>query len=265
MATQSKILVVEDDRVLSALYKILLERNGYTVDVTESRRSSIDALQNKSYDLALVDLQLKDDFTHDGGLQVLDEINNLGEGTVSIVLSANPDVDFASAAWRRGGAEYLRKPTFGEDALIAAIQRALEGASRRTLGNYPSITAYLAAPQITPIWEDRIKEALRSDLQSVQRMIWRTFSNYLPVLRCKGDVAALEADPNTAAVGGAFWSKEIGGAIWISIESGGQHYMPPSGGENVAKIDLKNLRSSIWRIDAPREQFMEKIHDTLGR
>lgn len=52
------ILVAEDNEVTQELVALLLNRRGHMVDVVSDGQAALDALQNKVYDVALVDLHM---------------------------------------------------------------------------------------------------------------------------------------------------------------------------------------------------------------
>ncbi len=54
-----KILLVEDDEMLQKLFKTVLEKEGYLVDITDNVIGAANMSCLKSYDLYLVDLGLK--------------------------------------------------------------------------------------------------------------------------------------------------------------------------------------------------------------
>lgn len=259
------VLVVEDIPDLSDTYRMHLEKAGFYVDIAESRLAAIEAVKAKYYDVALVDLQLKDEISHDGGLHVLDVINQLREGTKAIVVSATSDIDNSTKSWRRGIVEYLRKGSFQAAELIAAVNKALEGSHRNTQGDYPSVTAYLATPDITPIWEDQIKLSLQTELQAVQKVIWKAMRTMLPLLRLKDGSPSLAGEPGQPEMHGMFWSKAIGKAIWVSIANGIANPEPEGHLEKVVEAESRGVTAVIWAIDRPRDQFLERLDDLPGQ
>ena len=54
----AKILIVEDDEKIAWLEKDYLESNGYETDIIDDGRKVIPVLQEKNYDLVLLDLML---------------------------------------------------------------------------------------------------------------------------------------------------------------------------------------------------------------
>ena len=147
------ILVVEDMADLSDSYKVFLERAGFLVDVVDRKKTAINALRSKNYDVALVDLQLKDDISHKGGLDVLDAINDLQNETVAIVVSATHEIRESIAAYRRGIADFILKGDIKSKDLIDSIEKALQKRDRPQLSGFPSLSADLAKPEVTSILE----------------------------------------------------------------------------------------------------------------
>ena len=115
------ILIVEDDaNMLTTLTDILSEEN-YLITGVGSIKSAREELKNKSYNLALVDLKLADG----SGLELLKEIKELSEETMSIVLTGFASVESAVLAMNQGAFSYLQKP-LNMDELKIGIKKALK-------------------------------------------------------------------------------------------------------------------------------------------
>jgi PAS domain S-box-containing protein len=122
MARARAILVVDDDRDVSNLVKMQLERSGYHVFVL-GRGGSVKAwAEKKQPDLILLDLILPDMGDMDG-LDVLRELK--GSAATAdipvIVLSITQD---DGSAWQLGAVDYLTKPVDSGD-LLHSVEQAL--------------------------------------------------------------------------------------------------------------------------------------------
>lgn len=263
-----RVLVVEDIEDISQSYKEILENAGYDVDIVETARTAVKALEGKLYDLALVDLTLKEeDITYKGGLEVLDAVKRLNEGTKTIVASATTEVKDSVASYRRGIDDFLMKNTTSSKEIVDTIGAVLKDHRPRFFGDFPTLTAYLAAPEVTPIWEHPIERALGCGYESMQKILWKALRPYVPILRRRDGAESLTTDPGRRAVGGLFWSKAAGCAIWFSARGeGGSFIEPPHDRpEHLADFDGRKVAAAVWRVDVPRDQFLESIRDEPGR
>jgi CheY-like chemotaxis protein len=262
-----RVLVVEDVADISDSYKFHLERAGFVVDVVDTRKEAIEALRAKSYDVALVDLSLKDDVTSKGGLDVLDAINKLDEGTKAIVVSATPEVKDSVASYDRGISGFIMKGPITSKEILQKIETALRGQQRPLIGPFPSLAAYLAAPDVTPIWEDHIQRAIGCGYEGMNKIIWKALSPYLPILRLRDGTSSLAPDKTRSAVSGMFWSKVRGHAIWFTAwgEKGSPVQSTDPAAEKIADYSEKQALAAVWRINVPRGQFLETIREQRGR
>lgn len=261
-----RVLVVEDMPDISDSYKHHLERAGYLVDIVDTRRAAVEALKSKFYDIALVDLSLKDDVTSKGGLDVLDAINRLNEGTKAIVASATPEIRDSVASYDRGIAGFIMKGPITSKEIVAKIETALKGHQRLLIGNFASLTAYLAAPEVTPIWEYPVEAALGCGYDSMHKIFWKALSPYLPILRKRDSSQSLSIDKGRSAVGGAFWSKAEGHAIWLSARGDRGTFLEPTepSPQQLSDCNEKKVSAAVWQINVVRDQFLETIRDQPG-
>jgi DNA-binding response OmpR family regulator len=128
-----RILVVEDDPVLSNGLKVGLSLAGATVDMVETCADARAALAVAVFDAVVLDLMLPDG----SGLDVLKEIRAAGDRTPVLLLTALDEVSDRIKGLDTGADDYLGKP-FDLDELAARV-RAI--ARRRTGRAAPSLTA----------------------------------------------------------------------------------------------------------------------------
>ena len=118
----TRILVVDDDRMLRTLVVHKLSRIGYDVAQAENGQDALDAVAEKMPDLIILD----------GMMPVMDGIECLrnlksNQNTSDLpvfMLTARRGEEDVVEALRLGAADYLAKP-FNPDELILRIQRFL--------------------------------------------------------------------------------------------------------------------------------------------
>ena len=113
-----QILVVEDEHSISNLIKVNLTRAGYDCDCVYDGLTAVDALDQKPYDLVLLDIMLPGA----DGYEVMDYITPL-EIPV-IFLTAKASVKDRVKGLRMGADDYLTKP-FEIIELLARVETVL--------------------------------------------------------------------------------------------------------------------------------------------
>lgn len=118
----SRILIVEDEFSISNFMKMVLEGDGYTVEVATCAAQARAALDRAEYRVLLLDLGLPDA----DGLELLRELRQRYALPV-IVVSARTEESEKVAALDCGADDYITKP-FGSPELLARIRAALRRA-----------------------------------------------------------------------------------------------------------------------------------------
>ena len=116
---KQRILIVDDDRMIRTLVKLLLERDGYIVLQAENGREGIDMTRLERPDLVITDLMMPDV----DGYQVLTALRE--EASLSmlpvIVLTAETGGTVERTVLDLGADDYLVKP-FDEDVLLQRVR-----------------------------------------------------------------------------------------------------------------------------------------------
>ncbi len=123
-----RILIVDDDRVLTLLARRLLEEGGFAVDVADTRDAAQMLAMVHDYDGIVLDLGLPDG----NGMILIQEIRRRGKATPILVLTGAMDTDTAVRALDTGADDYQTKPIVPEEfkARVRALVR--RGGARRT-------------------------------------------------------------------------------------------------------------------------------------
>ena len=122
-----RILIVEDDTILSRLVVNWLKDAGMTSECVTSIREGFSRLKKTDYDLILSDLRLPDG----SGIKILDWINDNRKQIPFIIMTKYGDVPTAVDAVKKGAVEFIEKPVH-DIPLVEAIHKALDGRSRNT-------------------------------------------------------------------------------------------------------------------------------------
>ncbi|MCA9430181.1 MAG: response regulator, partial [Candidatus Omnitrophica bacterium] len=114
---KKRILIVDDEKQLSDLMRDFLRDAGYTVEQAMDGIEAMGRLENKVYDVMILDLRMP----RKDGLEVLEELRKTTSGMSILVvtgLASNEEIDQAAAY---GADKILRKP-FQLDELLHAVE-----------------------------------------------------------------------------------------------------------------------------------------------
>jgi DNA-binding NtrC family response regulator len=117
----SRVLVVDDERLIRWSLEQTLQKAGYEVDTADSGAAAMRAAREESPDLALLDLKLADT----DGLQVLRQLKETRPDVQVVIMTAYADVGTAVEAMRLGAYDYIAKP-IDFDNLAVTLRNALE-------------------------------------------------------------------------------------------------------------------------------------------
>ena len=102
----TKILIIDDQKLMRASLKRLLDKEGYDVITAENAAQGIDTFKEEEPTLTLLDVHLPD--AH--GVEVLKEIKTLRNDTPVIMITAFGDVQTAVSAIKQGAYDFIEKP-----------------------------------------------------------------------------------------------------------------------------------------------------------
>jgi DNA-binding response OmpR family regulator len=120
------ILIVEDEKELGESIKMLLEAQGYRVEIASTGREAEERIQNKKYDIAIIDLLLPDI----SGIDVLKSFDpRQFPRTRKIILTGHASLESAIQALNLGADAYLVKPVSPEN-MLKTIKEQLEKQSQ---------------------------------------------------------------------------------------------------------------------------------------
>ena len=116
------ILVVDDEAEIREGLEALLTSEGFDVTLAETGEAGLQKLEDRPYDLMLLDVSLPDR----NGLELLREIKRRDPYLSIILITAYGSIDMARAAFKSGAQDYITKP-WSNDELIQQVSLAIEG------------------------------------------------------------------------------------------------------------------------------------------
>ncbi len=115
------ILVIDDDKSILNIFTRVLQKQGYNIDTAETGQETVEKLQNRNYDVALVDIKLPDT----NGIDLIARMHATHPKTIKIAITGFPSLEEATKIMDQGAAAYLVKPA-KSDVLIGIIAEKLK-------------------------------------------------------------------------------------------------------------------------------------------
>ncbi len=115
------ILAVDDEDAFLMVLEAVLKEQGYQIDLAADGVQAINMLQNKLYDLVLLDVKMP----RVDGIEVLRFVREHFMDTQAVMLTGISDVRLAVECMQLGAFHYLTKPYTAQE-MLTVIDRALE-------------------------------------------------------------------------------------------------------------------------------------------
>jgi CheY-like chemotaxis protein len=115
-STMTKVMIVDDDRTMISLLRILLEMDGYQVVSVDQHEPLLDRIRQERPDVLLMDVFL----THVDGMDLLSQIR-AEEDLKSLRVIMTSGMDLTEKAREMGADAFLLKP-YTPEQLISLIQ-----------------------------------------------------------------------------------------------------------------------------------------------
>ncbi len=151
-----KVLIVEDDPLLSSGLLVALRRASYTVEHVDDGPAAIEALAHTQFDVVVLDLGLP---TLDG-TEVLKALRNSENPIPVLVLSARDSTRDRVQGLDLGADDYLVKP-FELDELLARLRVLLRRRSGRQVNQLTLGELSLNPESLSATWQGRPVELQR--------------------------------------------------------------------------------------------------------
>jgi sigma-B regulation protein RsbU (phosphoserine phosphatase) len=124
--TKGRTLIADDQPDVLAALHLLLKSEGYQTETVTSPAAAIEAIEQRDFDLVLMDLNYARDTTsgHEG-LGLLARIHEIDCTLPVVVMTAWGSIELAVEAIRSGSADFIQKP-WDNSHLLEVIRRQLE-------------------------------------------------------------------------------------------------------------------------------------------
>ncbi|NVK50556.1 MAG: sigma-54-dependent Fis family transcriptional regulator, partial [Cyclobacteriaceae bacterium] len=117
----SKILIIDDEKVIRATLREILEYENFEVSEASDGEAGLEKIKNEDFDLVLCDVKMpKMD-----GIEVLTHAKELGKSPQFIMISAHGSIETAVEATKKGAFDFIPKPP-DLNRLLLTVRNALE-------------------------------------------------------------------------------------------------------------------------------------------
>lgn len=215
----SKILIVEDDTLLSDMVKRLLLKNNYEVATAYSGSEAVLILEKETFDLVLLDLMLPGI----AGEEVLAHLRENADIPV-IGISAKTDLDSKVSLIKNGADDYITKPFDNKELIVrmeAVLRRYKKSSQDDTLFVYKDLSMN------TSTMEVKLKD---------EKLLLTRYEYLILQL--------LMSEPNKV-----FTKNNIFDRVW------NENFV---GDENAINVHISNLRKKFSKIN-PNENYIKTV------
>ena len=159
------ILIVDDEAEIREGLELLLTTEGYETSSAETGEAGLALLEEKPFDLILLDVSLPDR----NGLDLLREIRSRDSNLAVVLITAYGSIDMARAAFKSGAQDYITKPWSNDELLIQVAQAVGVPAPARR--KRPAQARPEAALQFSKYYRQERQDARRSRPRGTGRAI----------------------------------------------------------------------------------------------
>jgi CheY-like chemotaxis protein len=240
MRPAGRILIVDDDSMFLDMYRELLSRDGYTVESAMNRTQAIERLDEKDWDVVILDLRLLGLDGPDQGIELIGEVSRRAPGAKAIIITAYTTSDAIERAYAAGAVDFLEKQSkFFEHHLRAKVRNAVDAVRERNFGR---LDRGEAEERIQSIWQ-----ALQSEpdanrkgllLEELIELLFRSIDGFHTIERRRRSEdeeidLVIQTDPKHAS----FWARE---STYILVEC--KNWSRPVGPEPFDRFQNKLQR-----------------------
>jgi len=119
--SKGSILVVDDESEIREGLELLLKTEGYIVASAETASLGLTRLEERPFDLLLLDVSLPDR----NGIELLKDVHRQDPHLPIVLITAYGSIEMARAAFKSGAMDYITKP-WSNDERLAQVAQAVE-------------------------------------------------------------------------------------------------------------------------------------------
>ncbi|HUU02721.1 MAG TPA: response regulator [Myxococcota bacterium] len=116
-----RILVLDDDPETLEVYRFILVKEGYDVEVATSPQTGLKLLEKRQFNILLLDLVMPGM----SGIEVLEKVREKDKDLAIVVLTGYASVETAVASLKGGVSDYIEKP-IDQRKLVETLKKVVE-------------------------------------------------------------------------------------------------------------------------------------------
>jgi len=118
---KGRILVLDDDPIITLSCKRILGAEGFSISTVEKGEDALNKLSKEDFDLLISDVRLPDI----SGMEVLKEARIIKPKTDVVIITGYPTLEDAKESTRLGASEYIEKP-FTPDFMLNVAHKVFD-------------------------------------------------------------------------------------------------------------------------------------------
>jgi len=249
MSKKKRVLLVEDIRSTRETFESSLELEGYDVTAVANLKDAIDAVNQRNFHVALVDIMLdgKKKTANRDGVEVIKRIHQLDEGTHVIPLTGQDSRTFVRDSFAELGVfDFIDKVQHIEVHGWEYAQKIIDLAiSRSEIDDEPAwddVLKGVLLPSEEPMFVDYVSKVTNgAPFDLLRRSLCSAIRQLQPMKGLNGAVQSFELVDD--AVVGRFWSKAHGVGVKIIVRKPSKDPTPQEGirqlfGRTKGKLEL---------------------------
>jgi DNA-binding response OmpR family regulator len=248
MIIHGSILVVDDEEAIRLAMADALESHGYVVVQAASADEAVQLCNDRSFDVALIDLRMPGELD---GMELMSVLRAQTPPTDVIILTAFGSLDTSLEAMRSGVFDYLLKPVETRtvlDAIAHCLERRRSQEQRhRMIGQIEDLIGQLKATEAIPSGEQPFKSpSLTVDFQ--KRLVARE-GIFLDLTPTEFDLLAYLANHANRVVS----AKEL-------VEGVHGYIVEDEEARPVVRVNIRRLRQKI-EVDPSNPAYIQTVRD----
>ena len=169
-----KLLLLEDDAVLSETLIELLESENFQIVHAKDGKEALDITFEQHFDLFLFDVNV----SYIGGFELLQSLRESGDKTPAIFITALRDISSLAQGFAAGADDYIKKP-FDFDELLIRIHALLKKAYH-SYEDQLCVNAFCFIIEKEELYKDGVFIALSPYELKITKLLFQNLDKTLP-------------------------------------------------------------------------------------
>jgi DNA-binding NtrC family response regulator len=136
MSYRCNILILDDEPIVGARLKTLLEKDGHRVEVFTDPIPALRYLEDKTVDIVISDIRMP----AMDGIQVMNRVSKLSKQIKVILITGYATLELARESLTKGAFDFIAKP-FKSMEIRETIQKAAKALQKNPSGRSEQVTA----------------------------------------------------------------------------------------------------------------------------